>query len=139
MKAQVAGSPLVIKAVAHAFIVLILGPSIYMAYRVTDEIDRRRELAERSRKMLPRKLSKKYIEEDSYSLSDVRQGWGTYQSSPILKYNHEEDSYELVRQDSFGGEGFQETPEHEVVRVERILGQREERKENNAHKFLNSL
>ncbi len=92
-----------------------------MAYRVTDEIDRRRELAERSRKMLPRMLSKKYIEEDSYSLSDVRQGLGIYQSSPpILKYNHDEDSYELVRQDSFGGS--QETPEHEIVRVERILG-----------------
>jgi hypothetical protein len=58
--------------------VLILGFSIYMAYRVTDEIDRRRELAERSRKMLPRKLSRKYMEEDSYSLSDVRQGSRTY-------------------------------------------------------------
>jgi hypothetical protein len=78
VKAQLAGNPLVIKAVAHVFISLILGLSIYMAYRVTDEIDRRRELAERSRKMLPRKLSKKYIEEDSYSLSDVRQGSTKY-------------------------------------------------------------
>ena len=105
MKAQLAGNQFVIKAVAHAFIALILVLSIYMAYRVADEIDRRRELAERSRKMLPRKLSKKYIEEDSYSLSDVRQGSTKYQSSPIIKYNHDEDSYELVRQDSFGGEG----------------------------------
>lgn len=78
MKAQLTGNPLVIKAVAHAFIALILGLSIYMAYRVADEIDRRRELGERSRKMLPRKFSKKYMEEDSYSLSDVRQGSGTY-------------------------------------------------------------
>ena len=78
MKAQLAGNPLVIKAVAHAFIALILGLSMYMAYRVTDEIDRRRELVERSRKMLPRKLSKKYMEEDSYSLSDVRQGSAKY-------------------------------------------------------------
>jgi hypothetical protein len=78
VKAQLTGNPLVIKTVAHAFIALILGLSIYMAYRVADEIDRRRELAERSRKMLPRKLSKKYMEEDSYSLSDVRQGSGKY-------------------------------------------------------------
>ena len=93
-----------------------------MAYRVTDEIDRRRELAERSRKMLPKKRSKKYAEEDSYSLSDVRQGSVTYHGSPILKYNHDEDSYELVGQDSSGGDGSKETPEHDVLRVERILG-----------------
>lgn len=57
---------------------------------------------------------------------------------PILKYNHEDDTYELVRAESGFSDG---SPDYnnEVVRVERILGEREERKESNAHRFLSEL
>jgi hypothetical protein len=45
VKAQLVNNPLVIKAAAHAFISVVFVMSIYLAYRVIGQIDRRRELA----------------------------------------------------------------------------------------------
>ena len=56
----------------------------------------------------------------------------------IYSYNADDDSYE-IRSYSLNEEEEDGVSMKEVVRVERILGQREVRKEINVNRFLNDL
>lgn len=63
-----------------------------------------------------------------------------------VRYNHEDDTYEIVTaalgsdQTSYlENESDNYPAEQEVVRVERILGERQERKEQNVFRFLSDL
>ena len=53
----------------------------------------------------------------------------------IYSYNADDDSYEIC----YSKEEQEAASMQEVVRVERILGQREERKEMNVNRFLIDL
>ncbi len=67
----------------------------------------------------------------------------------VVKFNHEDDTYEIVTygatpdmlsviQDNLQND-IENHPEREVIKVERIIGQREHARDENAERFLSDL